>query len=180
MPVNLIPTMTSATTPSGIMSASDEYNSDYAAWKAGDKFNEGTELTNMSWHTNVISFPGPWLQYQLSSSKIVNGYSIQARDWASTNSPTHWILQGSADGILWDDLDEQTEQTFSQNEKKSYLNIGNSVIYLYYRLYFVEGSNSSYVDIGEWELFELEVNSVTNNIFGLCILNETENIWSII
>jgi len=156
---NQIPTMTSNTAPSGTASADSVLNSDYAAWKAMDKSN----IDYYCWLSAASSFPH-WLQYQFTSGKIITYYSITSRNYDTTYSPTDWKLQGSNNGSSWTDLDTQTSQSFSQNQKKTY-SFSNSTSYTYYRLYITVGSNSSYVAIGEWELITyLDMTLISNSI----------------
>jgi hypothetical protein len=146
---NAIPTMTSNTSPSGRASADSIINPDYDAWKAMDKTNAGY-FCWLSGQDN--NFPH-WLQYQFTSGKTITFYSITSRNYTMVVSPTAWKLQGSNNGSSWTDLDTQTGQSFSQNEKKTYT-ISNTNSYTYYRLYITAWDTSYYVGIGEFELME--------------------------
>ncbi|MCU6339582.1 discoidin domain-containing protein, partial [Enterobacter quasiroggenkampii] len=52
-----------------------------------------------------------WLQYEFTSAKIVNSYSITTAEDEPGRDPKSWVLKGSNDGIVWDDLDTQLNQS---------------------------------------------------------------------
>ncbi|MFA5340461.1 MAG: discoidin domain-containing protein, partial [Clostridia bacterium] len=149
-----IPTMTSNTTPSGVASA---YSTPiYAAWIA---MNDTNTSETDCWHSdatlNTVGYT--WLQYQFTSAKIIERYTITGRNYegppGASPYPTTWKLQGSNNGTDWVDLDTQTGQTFTQSEKKTY-SFQNTTAYVYYRLWITESSNGVHASIGEWELLE--------------------------
>lgn len=146
--VDTIPDMTSNTAPSGIASADSEYTADYAAWKGMDDHN-----VTYCWHTTATSFPH-WLRYQFTSGKIIQRYTITARDYApQIFHPSNWTLQGSNNGSSWTTLDTQSGQTFTVSQKRTY-SFTNFTAYAYYRLYITAGSDATYAAIGEFELME--------------------------
>jgi hypothetical protein len=150
---NLVPIMTSNTTPSGVASASGEVPG-REAWKA---FNRTTNGPTDSWR---VGSPGPaptgWIQYQLVSPAIVVTYAITAYDdvGAPNTSPITWTLQGSNDGVTWDILDDVSKQRrWRRRETRSY-NINNTTPYAYYRLDVTEiGNMESMLTIGNIALY---------------------------
>ena len=146
-----IPTMTSNTSPSGKASADSEYASYYLAWKAMDDSNN----TNATCWASAPEKTFPhWLQYQFSSGKIVTSYSITSRnDDTYPLSPKAWKLQGSNNGTSWTDLDAQSGQSFTHDEKKTY-SFSNAISYSYYRLSITAGTHDTVVAVGEFELME--------------------------
>jgi len=154
---DLIPTMTSNTAPSGVASASFEHSAVYAAWKAMDDDNTSYD----GWYTEVALDPAHWLQYQFTSGKVIQRYTIASRNHAVIRYPKDWTLQGSNNGSDWDILDTQSGQTFTQAEKKTY-SFSNQTSYAYYRLYITKTHDPAYGEnagcsIGEWELIEFAV-----------------------
>jgi len=148
---DLVPTMTSNTAPSGVASASSVYSASFAAWNAFD----GSLVLNNGWVTVSGTNTG-WLQYQFTSSKNIQRYTIQARDSANpTASPKDWTLKGSNNGTDWTTLDTQTNQTDWANLEKRTYSFTNNALYIYYRL-DVSANNGfvTYLAIGEVEFME--------------------------
>lgn len=117
--IALIPTMTSATTPSGVASASTEYSTGaYPAWKAFDNDN------NTYWNSAVGSMSNQWLQYQFPNPVVANRIKIQA------GSAISYTLQGSNNGIDFVNLSEGTLTVLGTHE----ISFDNTTAYQYYRL----------------------------------------------
>jgi hypothetical protein len=154
--VSSIPIMTGATTPSGIASASQEYDPNtYAAWKAFD----GSVANNSNhWLSFNGAFVSPqWLQYQFSTAKIIVAYSIQAT--FSGQIPTAWQFQGW-DGAAWVTLD--TVSGVASIASPYTKIISNTTAYIRYRLNFTAASvPSSYINVGEIKMFETAADSST-------------------
>ena len=143
---NLIPTMTSATAPSGTASASSEYSATYAAWKA---FNHSNATNSDNWISLVTSFPH-WLAYEFTSAYVVTQYLVTARLDADAY-PSAWTFEGW-NGSTWDTLDTKTGITsWTSGETKTYA-VSNNTAYAKYRLNFTAGKYATHVSIGEWEL----------------------------
>ena len=148
---DLIPDMTSNTAPSGVASASSQDGS-FDPWKAMNDSN-ADELD--CWISEYPSSLPAWLQYQFTSGKTIQRYTITSRKHPplDTEHPMDWTLQGSNNGSDYDVLDTQTDEEFGVNEKKTY-SFSNSTSYIYYRLNITAGK-SNYIAIGEWELMEV-------------------------
>jgi len=162
---DLIPTMTSNTEPSGVASASSQYNSSYAAWKAMDK----TNINAICWHTHSSGMPA-WLQYQYPSGKTIAKYAITSRNEVAPAQffPINFTLKASNTGAFAGEettLDTQTGISWAQNEKKIF-NFSNIISYTYYRLNITVTSDAgTYATIGEWEL--MEKGTLIKTIIGL-------------
>ena len=142
--VNLIPTMTSNTTPSGVAYAITKYGPDYDAWKMFDKDDSTYWLCSGSGHYH-------WVSYVFPTSNVVNKYSLTARDDGGS-LPEIWTLYGSTTGEFTGEeveLDSQTAQSFSAGEKKEY-SFSNTTPYLGYKIKFT--AYLEYVGIAEMEL----------------------------
>jgi len=152
-----IPTMTSNTEPSGVASADVIFMAGYEAYKAMDDYNVGEKC----WHTDNSDYPH-WLQYQFTSGKVIQTYTVTSRDYPGENIwyPIDWKLQGSNNGTDWIDLDTRSGESFTQNEKKTY-SFNNSTSYTYYRILITKSDRWDegfhYVAIGEIELMELSL-----------------------
>lgn len=144
---NLIPTMTSATAPSGTASADSEYSATYAAWKA---FNHANASSADNWISTVTSFPH-WLAYEFPSATLpITQYLITARVDADAY-PSAWTFEGW-NGSTWDTLDTRTGiSSWTAGETKTYA-VSNNTSYAKYRLNFTTGKYATHVSIGEWEL----------------------------
>lgn len=153
-PMNeLIPTMTSNTKPSGVVSSSGDYTSGsdtYSAYKAFDKNATSSESCWMS-----TSVSGSWLQYQFPNAVTVRKVEITNRyrtDNANVNAPKEFIVQGSNNGSEWTDLGTFTNNSPDSAVKHSY-NFANDTAYSYYRLYFNSGHGTARIAIGELQMY---------------------------
>lgn len=154
--LDLIPTMTSNTTPSGVASASDDLGGDYPAYRAFDKVNVGD--AGNGW---ACSGTSGWLQYQFPSSHIITQYTVTNRDaGVLSRAPKSWTFQGSSDGSSFTTLDTQTNITdWASTTIKHTYPITNTTSYTYYRLNITASNDPSYVGVGEMEMMET-LNSV--------------------
>ncbi|WP_338871964.1 SBBP repeat-containing protein [Myxococcus stipitatus] len=101
---NLVPVMTSATTPSGTVTSSGQFGSTYPAWKAFDD-------TYSFWLSPQGQSP-VWLAYELPSGpKVVQRYAVTyANGSLTTRAPRNWTLDGW-NGSTWVTVDTRTNQT---------------------------------------------------------------------
>jgi hypothetical protein len=137
---NLIPVMTSNTTPSGIASASS-YVANSEPWKAFD--NEPG--SNYWWQGSSNNSPNEWLAYEFPTNQIVNAYSIKKIQGAVGGTPTEWTFEGW-DGSSWIILDEQTLSDSDWDTSPIYeFNINNNVAYKKYRI-----NIKKYVAMSAW------------------------------
>lgn len=124
----LIPVMTSATTPSGIVSSDSVFpQANIAAWKSFDS-NSGTYWSPSS----TIAGETHWLQYQFTTSKLITQYSMTSFQTSQT-----WTFSGSTNGTTWDILNSQTN--VNQNNTFTFT---NSNSYTYFRFTFILIGNS--------------------------------------
>jgi SPRY domain/F5/8 type C domain len=154
--VNLIPVMTSNTTPRGEVSASSVYSSNYA-WKAFDRVN-----TDGGWLSDGTT--NQWLAYKFDEPKVISKYTIEFT--ASLNigtAPKTWTFEGSNDGANWIVLDTRTDIIdWVKNAKKEFL-FDNKNPYLYYRIFILTNNGgANYIHIGEMEM--MDINNIVNSI----------------
>lgn len=136
-----IPTMTSATAPSGQVTASSYYDSLYVPYKAFDGDVTGTSWAGADGDTN------PWCQYVFSDSGMVAnkvGFHDKLGGLSSSNKKTY-KLQGSNNGSSWTDL---KKTTLTQGNAWVYADFANTTKYKYYRWQFVNSESTTAQNVG--------------------------------
>lgn len=152
---NLIPVMTSNTTPSGIASASSIfYDPLYAPWKAFDGNNEID--TTSRWISSVDSEMPQWISYKFDAPVIARNYYILPEiGYCEERAPKDFILQGSNNGTSWTNLDTRSNITLSlYNAAGLSFSVNNPGSYTYYRLYITATNDAPVVSIQQIKLFE--------------------------
>lgn len=148
---DLVPVMTSNTSPSGTASASSVGVG--PAWNAFD------DDQTTQWASDVTSFP-EWLRYQFPSAKTVRAYGVQASSRPAL-SPTDFELQGSNDGTAWTTLHSVAGATWAIYQAKRWLvPAAAQASYTYYRIYITAATASvdDVVWVARFELFEMPGN----------------------
>lgn len=130
----LIPTMTSNTTPSGVVSASSVYSNTYAPYKAFD----GNLATG--WYCAWLN-TGNWLSYQFPNPVKANRVSIYIVDSGVYTTTFTVKIQASNDGSNWTDV--SGDLVVEKTKTTSYFDLSTSAKYLYYRVYIVNGSSTA-------------------------------------
>lgn len=159
---NLIPTMTSNTTPNGIASASSEANEGNMAWHSMDK-----DITTKWTGEGTPS----WLAYEFISSKIIIQYTIiGCIAEQETYTPKDWTFAGW-NGSIWITLDTQNNQIGWVTGEKRTFPISNTIPYIKYRINITANNgHATYVTVVEIEMMgaspykELFIKKVNYNI----------------
>jgi hypothetical protein len=122
-----IPLMTSASTPSGVASASAILAVGLEAWTA---FNKSTVTTDDSFYASPSPATGNWVQYDFGADiySRIGGYTITSRNSAqygdsssgSSQAPVAWTLGGSSDGATFITLDTRSNQSFTQGQIRTF------------------------------------------------------------
>ncbi|QSJ20108.1 discoidin domain-containing protein [Nostoc sp. UHCC 0702] len=104
------------------------------------------------------SLPNSWIKVQLSSGKLkCSYYSLKTRNSSSDYYPRSWKLQGSNDGVDWDDLDTQNNNTSLVNNSQwlSLPVVANSIGYRYFQILQIGINSAGYnhLVLGEIELY---------------------------
>jgi len=138
---NLIPKMTSNSSPSGIASAFSEL-SGYEAWKAFDQ-NDATE-----WHWNNnggIPIAQAFISYKFAEKVSISKYSmsIASNRAPATYAPKSWTFEGSNDGSNWTVLDTRTNETLWISGALREFSFTNQTHYFWYRLRITATNGSS-------------------------------------
>lgn len=90
---------------------------------------------------------GDWLCWEYKGTEgsvLLRRYSI-AKGSGNGDCPTGWKIQGSNDGSTWVDLDEQTGQSFPDNNAKEYTIPNNSTPYKFHRFYLLSWNTSNMI-----------------------------------
>ncbi|REK76295.1 discoidin domain-containing protein [Paenibacillus paeoniae] len=135
---NLIPAMTSLTTPSGIVSAGSQNSASTPAWHAfnREKNIEGWVAIRTTTLTNK------WIAYEFLTPKIITKYTMEMGSAGrSPYWPSSWIFEGTNDGLNWTIIQRETGHSWVPNEKKTF-NLHNKNLYKTYRISNISSSSS--------------------------------------
>lgn len=143
-----IPLMTSATFPSGQVTASSQVTGG-EGWRAFDR------NTSTNWTTSPVGTTTGTLSYQFPSSKIIKRYSFRASLQTSATAPRNFTFEASNDGSSWTTLDTQTAINvgFGNVFTSSLINTGNTA-YLYYRINVTSVNGGTTMQLAEFEMTE--------------------------
>ena len=155
--VDLVPKMTSNTTPSGTVIYSTNYLANYPY----QVFNKSTSGIWSPANSNITN---QYIGYTFSTAQIVNRYTIQFPQSTSMlyAAPKSWRLEASNDNTSWITLDtRENEVDWSSLEKRTF-DIDNKDQYLSYRIYILANNgNASWVYISEIEFLQIINSSLT-------------------
>lgn len=146
--INIVPLMRADKSMDGIASASSNFGTDYAPYKAFDH-----QDSEQSWITN--NTVTGWLEYRFQTSKHVVSYQIVPRNVASqlSASPKSWSFEGY-NGSQWIVLSKESNITdWKVGVKKKFVVTapGN---YSAYRINVESNNGYSFTSIGELEMME--------------------------
>jgi hypothetical protein len=162
--VTMVPTMTSATTPSGIVTSSGSYDAARADWRAFS----GSGI----WISPAGSTVPQWIAYEFTTPTVVDSYSFPS-GWSIANMPKDFLFQGW-DGSTWVTLHSVTGNTTSPYNSPS--SIGNTTAYIKYRIYVTainqtNPAGDQFVSIGQIRFSEAGSFVGTSTAGGGFILN---------
>lgn len=155
---DLIPTMTSNTTPSGIVSASSYWSNNHLPWAS---FNDYIAPLGDGWFTAEGQTTG-WLAYEFPDIKIISKYTITPRTTNGNTiankgeTPKNWSFEGyNLETNQWDILDTQSNITDWIAGKKKEFTFNNSKGYKQYRINITANNGyNRFVGFGEMEMME--------------------------
>jgi len=152
---NIIPAMTSDTSPSGEASASGVYyDTKYPAYMAFDHI---SNTISSAWVCEYGSSSG-WLAYEFENEKCVTKYTLVSRNPVVeiTEMPKTWTFEGyDEETDSWVVLDKQTNVTTWTISVKKEFTFTNKINYKKYRINVNENCDSSHhLVIGELEMME--------------------------
>lgn len=150
---DIIPTMTSNTTPEGIVFASSYHDDDpkFAPWRV---FNDN-DITD-KWVSSTPS--NEHVGYEFPNKITIKGYSIMGPETLE-RAPKDWTFEGSDDGENWIELDNRTGQTAWATETRNTYKFNNDTEYKYYRLNITDNNGGVNIHIPELEFFSTEEKS---------------------
>jgi hypothetical protein len=156
---NVIPTMTSDTSPSGKASASSVYNYNGGYCPAYLAFDHATTETWSGWATAKSIYTG-WLEYDFSDNKSITKYTIMSRNPVNVigELPKNWTFEAyNEQSSQWVILDTRSNVTDWAVGVKKEFTFSNTSLYKKYRINISAiGSSSSAIIpvIGELEMME--------------------------
>ncbi|MFE5391908.1 discoidin domain-containing protein [Bacillus thuringiensis] len=159
---NLIPKMTSNTTPSGEAFASNINQGEERHTSAYEVFDRNVDSR---WGANYVYGTTPiWVGYNFTESTVINKYTIKGGASFDSHHPVRWKFQGSINGQEYSDLHLVEGAKFNEMEKKEYI-FENRIAFKYYRLLITETSKEyTLPNIAEIEMMGSEVSEITKNI----------------
>jgi hypothetical protein len=139
------PAMTSNTTPSGIVTASDVGygNNPFAA------FDTPAPASGIGNNWTSLSGGTVWLGYEFPIAKTITIYSVSVAGYSNLN-PRNWTFQ-AWNGTDWVILDTQINQLFNSATTLSYT-ITNTTSYFKYRIVFTSARDNSISNYGISEI----------------------------
>jgi hypothetical protein len=133
--VNLVPVMTSATAPSGIVSRSGAYSASYEAWQAFDN-------TNSMWISTVGQTPALIGYEWLDGAKTITRYALTFANGSLTSrAPKNWTLEAWT-GSAWSVIDTRTNQINWAGFERREFAITTPGAYGKYRLSFTDDNDT--------------------------------------
>lgn len=174
---NVIPAMTSNSTPSGIASADSEFSSSQAIWHAFDHSVSGYDY---AWQSANTSLPH-WIGYEFTSAKKITKYIITASvSGCERAAPKSWTFEGSNDGINWTVLDTRSDvANWGASEKRSYL-VNNNNGYKKYRIVITKIANTTATTAAlmELEMMESVTPDAPSNLAATAEKSKVELTWA--
>ncbi|KAB1437552.1 hypothetical protein [Candidatus Galacturonibacter soehngenii] len=178
---NLIPKMTSNTSPSGKASASSvSVNSDGSLTPEYLAFDHSVVKTSC-WQ--ALNSKTGWLEYEFPENKIITKYTLQPRNWVEYiwQSPKDWTFEAyDEEEGTWVVLDTQTNITDWNVSSKKEFTLENTNSYLKYRINvssIVDNPSAKYpqsrtITIGELEMMETVPQGANATIYITMVTGE--------
>ncbi|PIH59769.1 hypothetical protein CS562_07470 [Paenibacillus sp. LK1] len=144
---NIIPIMTSNTSPAGVASASGNF-SEREPYRA---FNRSDQTTTDHWLVQQVK---GWLSYEFSEPMIIQKYSLEIYKGYESRAPRSWTFEGLSDNGVWIILDTISSQTGWNANIKREFSFLNSNYYKRYRINITQNNgDTGYVGIHNMEMF---------------------------
>ncbi|MCM3274316.1 discoidin domain-containing protein, partial [Paenibacillus elgii] len=149
---NIIPAMTSNTSPSGVASASSSQSGQpaYTAFNRTD---------SMGWRSGSGSAFPQWISYEFPSNKAITRYTLKPSSIPS-EMPKTWTFEGSIDGSIWNVLDTQTNQINWTSSEVRTFNVSNNTAFKVYRFRITANNGGSLVGINKIEMMQSELTNI--------------------
>lgn len=113
----------------------------------------------------LISDNKGYLQYKFDNPNgyILNQYTITSANNEPNNDPKEWVLEASSNGVNWIELDNRSNETFSERFQTKSFTVDNQKTYQYYRLNVKANNGGSELQLAELQLIGPLSNTVVNN-----------------
>lgn len=103
-----------------------------------------------------------WVQIQFNygDTQAVKKYSMVSANDAPTRDPKNWRIEGSNDGVNWNVLDVQSNQSFSARFQTKEYTIADDKVkdYSYYRLFILNNNGeTTNTQLADWKLYAVEL-----------------------
>jgi hypothetical protein len=133
---NQVPTMTSASTPSGLVTRSGAYDPSYEAWQAFDA------SSSSMWLSATYQTPA-WLGYEWTDGpRTIRSYAINFSNGSLTSrAPRDWTFEGW-NGASWIVLDSRSAQTGWLGSDRREYTVATPGSYSKYRLNMSDDNDS--------------------------------------
>ncbi|POD92395.1 carbohydrate-binding protein [Pectobacterium odoriferum] len=178
----IIPAMTSDNQAGYAASASSIFSSAFPAYIAFDQKNTIGVAGDVWAPAALPTISAPqWLRIDMPSARRVGGYSVKNRISGELASPRSWVLQGSNNGTVWDDIHSVTDDTNNAGGNVRRYELQSPAQFSSYRLLITAGNGGyNFVTIAEFELYpaaKLLIQTQNNRWFSSNngILNETDS-----
>ena len=155
---NIIPNMTSDTSPSGICTASSIWYSclPYTSFRKEDKVPQGGWISH--------PYTTCWIAYEFPAATTVTGYSFTSIIQGLSYCPKDWTFEGTYDGETWEVLD--SHNNFIQNTSRNCFPLANAATYKKYKINMLNNTSGSTVSFSSIEFFGVETKSVQCQAIG--------------
>lgn len=134
---DLIPIMSSDTTPSGVASAIAEPDADNKAWRAMVRFTDPAH----AWFGGLPAVYPAWIQYEFTAPKIAHQWIFDINNFDSEQVDIK--LEGSNDGFSTSTLISETNGILSSIGDIVTNNFVNNTAYLQYRMTIISRDNNT-------------------------------------
>jgi len=146
---NVIPTMTSNTSPTGVAKASSIWSG--GGWEAFKAFDN---IAESGWVTRDYTTIG-WLEYDFQTPKCIAKYTLTPRS-VGAEYPKDWTFEAwDEESGIWVVLDTRSNvDNWTLTSKKEFT-FSNTVYYSKYRINITASHSTRFVGIGELEMMEV-------------------------
>ncbi|MGE5499503.1 MAG: glycoside hydrolase family 38 C-terminal domain-containing protein [Syntrophothermus sp.] len=104
-------------------------------------------------NTKFLTFHNKaWIVYKAPGSFVLKKYAVISANDSPERDPKDWILEGSADGTSWTQLDTKAGITFPSRFLRREYSITNTAEFSYYRI-TLTCSSGTVLQLSEWELW---------------------------
>ena len=160
-----VPTMTSNTTPEGVVIFSSE-DATYKAWKAFDND------ASIPWATTSYSYPA-YIGYGFTIQEVIKKVTWNCSTNGGHSKTKTYKIQGSNDNSTWVDIENGVQPDASSPTDYA-INIDNATAYLYYRFYIVDGYHTgANVGLNELQFYGRTIGGVQTWLRSAGITNKT-------